>query len=135
VVSETNIPRRVPVVALVALLTLASSSLGARHFSVVRSLPAADATLDASPETLQVWFSQVPAVGVSQLKLGVAGNEKSEIELGKTAIDAQAKSMTAVVTRALPPGAYVIRWRGAGDDGHVMSGEIKFTFAPTSTSR
>ena len=117
-------------VTVFAVLLVCSASLVARHFALVKSAPAAGAKLEASPEKLQLWFSQLPAAGVSQVKLGVAGDDKSEIAIGATSIDAGEKSMTASIAKPLAPGAYVIRWRGAGDDGHVMTGQVPFTIAP-----
>ncbi|HET9371110.1 MAG TPA: copper resistance CopC family protein [Vicinamibacterales bacterium] len=120
-------------VIILALLIVCGVSTAARHFALVKSAPAAGAKLEVSPEKIQLWFSQLPAAGVSQLKLGLAADEKSEIAIGKTTIDAGERSMTAALSKPLAPGAYVIRWRGAGDDGHVMSGQVPFTIAPYST--
>jgi methionine-rich copper-binding protein CopC len=117
-------------VTLLAILIVCGATLAARHFALVKSAPAAGAKLEASPEKLQLWFSQLPAAGVSKLTLGVAGDDKSEIAIGATSIDAGEKSLTAAITKPLAAGSYVIRWRGAGDDGHVMSGQVPFTIAP-----
>ena len=120
-------------VTILAVLLVCGVSLAARHFALVKSTPAAGAKLEASPTKLQLWFSQLPAAGVSQLKLGLAGEDKTEIAIGKTSIDAADKSLTAALVKPLAPGSYVIHWRGAGDDGHVMSGDVPFTIAPRTT--
>ena len=78
--------RAVPIALL--LIASAGAVLSARHFSLVRSVPAADSTVEASPERLQAWFSQVPAAGVSQLRLGPQADPKADIEIGKTITDA-----------------------------------------------
>jgi len=44
-------------------------------------------------------------------------------------IDAKDKSITVEPVKPLAAGDYVAKWRGAGDDGHVMTGEVKFTIA------
>lgn len=102
------------------------------HFSVVKSSPSANSTLEASPAKLQIWFSQVPADGVSQMKLLTA--EKADVPIGKLAIDKTAKSMSADITSPLKSGAYLLSWKAAGDDGHVLNGEIKFAVALKSGS-
>lgn len=124
------------IVVAMAMLA-AGGTLVARHLTVVRSAPAANESLQASPTAIQIWFNQAPARGVSQITLGTASDPKTEVEIDRATIDAEAKSMTARVPKPLAPGAYVIRWRGAGDDGHVQNGEIKFTIAPArwATSR
>lgn len=102
----------------------------AAHFSLVRSVPAKDQTLEVPPPRLQLWFSQAPAPVVSQitLKQGVL-----DVALGKTVVDDKEKSMYAEPVKPLAAGAYTVTWRAAGDDGHVMSGDIKFTIEPKRT--
>lgn len=125
--------RRVhPVLLAVALCFLAPAVAYLDfHFSVRKSAPAVDEVVEASPKKLQIWFSQVPAEGVSQLSLAaVVGDEKKAIQIGKTVIDKESRSMTAEVPTAVGAGTYLLQWRAAGDDGHVMSGEVKFSVVP-----
>ena len=110
---------------MAAIISFGSASLAAVHFALTRSSPAADQALEASPKRLQAWFSQMPAEGVSRLTLMTA--EKKEVPNLKTAIDKESKSMYVDLATPLGAGAYILGWRGAGDDGHVMTGEIKFT--------
>lgn len=116
---------------LTAVLIVALWAPVTAHFAVVKSTPTKDQTLDASFKRAQIWFSEVPAPGVSQLK--VLGADKAEWPIGKTLIDDKDKSMYADFPKPLAPGAYLLSWRAAGADGHVLSGEIKFTVAPKST--
>lgn len=109
------------------VLVVLAASLAAAHFAVVKSSPAKDQRLDTSPKRVQVWFSEAPAEGVSQLKLTSA--DKAEVPTGKVTIDKD-KSIYADLPKPLAAGAYTITWRAAGDDGHVLNGEIKFTVAP-----
>ena len=96
------------------------------HFELLRSVPSAKAELKMSPKTLQLWFSQVPAAGVSTVTLSQNG---THVGIGKTVVAAADKSMTVTLASPLTPGAYVIHWKGAGDDGHVQQGDIAFTIA------
>jgi len=111
---------------LIAVVALAAPS--ATHFAVVKSTPTANQSMAASPKRIQMWFSQSPAEGVSQLKLLAA--DKADIVVGKTVVDKATKSMYADIADPLKAGAYVVSWRAAGDDGHVQTGEIKFKVAP-----
>jgi len=97
------------------------------HFSLVRAVPAQDQTLEAAPVRLQLWFSQAPAAAVSQitLKRGTA-----DVALGKTVVISKDKSLYADPAKPLEAGAYTLTWRAAGDDGHVMSGDVKFSIVP-----
>ena len=112
--------------AAVLMLALGSAAPASMHFSLVKSTPSADQTITAPLKRVQIWFSETPAPGVSQIK--ILGADKAALPAGKTLIDKD-KSMYADLPTALAPGAYVVSWRAAGDDGHVLSGEIKFKVA------
>src|SRR5262245_38888621 len=105
----------------------------AAHFAVAKSSPAKDQTLEASPKRLEIWFSQVPAAPVSEIKLATA--DKKDVPVGKTLVDKENKSMYVEIPKPLTPGAYVMSWKGAGDDGHVQTGEIKFAISTPKTVR
>jgi methionine-rich copper-binding protein CopC len=114
---------------LAAILVVGvAAAPSATHFAIVKSTPSSNQTVAESPKRIQIWFSQVPVEAVSQMTL--AGADKAEVPLGKVVADKASKSIYADVTAALKPGAYVASWRSAGDDGHVQTGEIKFTFTP-----
>ena len=109
-----------------AALVVAGAITISAHLTVVKSTPSKDQTLDASPARLQVWFSETPAVGISQITLaGPAGT----IEIGKTSVEKD-KSIAADLPKPLPAGIYTIGWRTAGDDGHPATGDIKFKIVP-----
>ena len=110
-------------IVLIALTAwLATPS--AFHFELLRSTPAAKATLTAAPARLQLWFSQVPAAGVSVISLK---DEKGDVAVSKTTIEPKDKSMFVDPAKPLAPGKYTIHWKGAGDDGHVQQGDIAFS--------
>ena len=92
--------------------------------------PVKDQKLEVPPPRLQLWFSQAPAPGVSQITLK---RDALEIALGKTVVDDKEKSMYADPVKPLGVGAYTLNWRAAGDDGHVLSGEIRFSIEPKRT--
>jgi methionine-rich copper-binding protein CopC len=115
---------RTRLVCLAIMVAAWTTTPSAFHFELLKSTPAAKAALTGSPARLQLWFSQVPAAGVSQVTLA---NEKGDVALGKTVIVAKDKSMYADPVRPLGAGRYTIHWRGAGDDGHVQQGDIVFT--------
>jgi methionine-rich copper-binding protein CopC len=92
------------------------------HGELKKSEPAANAMLTTSPEHVRLWFSEQPDLAVSKIALtGPAG----AIELGPVRAMAE-NSIMAMMTAPLPPASYTIAWQTAGDDGHVLKGEIKF---------
>lgn len=96
------------------------------HFELIRSTPANLVTVKTAPARLQLWFSQVPAAGVSVISLK---NDAGDVAVSKTTIIAKDKSMYADPAKPLAAGKYTIHWRGAGDDGHVQQGDIVFSVA------
>lgn len=116
------VPRRVPTAAVVLCLAMAAAVSLLAHLQVAKTFPAANAKV-GSPDHLQVWFTQEPDPAVSALELvGASG----PVTIGKTEA-AGGKSLRSTVTVTLPAGAYTVKWRTAGDDGHVMRGEFGFT--------
>ena len=117
------------VLALVttALLSVPVGASTTLHFSLIRSAPSKDQKLEVPPPRVQLWFSQAPAAVVSRITLK---REAREIALGKTIVDDKEKSMYADPVKPLEAGAYTVTWRAAGDDGHVLSGEVKFSIEP-----
>jgi methionine-rich copper-binding protein CopC len=105
------------VIALAAAVTLSA------HMAYSKSMPAKDATLSEAPDHLQVWFTQDPEPAVSQLSLEGPGGE---VALGETTVGDE-KSLVADLPAALAPGSYTVKWRSAGDDGHVMRGDFAFS--------
>ena len=106
-----------PALGLAVTLTVSA------HMAYSKSMPAEDAALAESPSELQVWFTQDPEPAVSQLSLkGPTG----DIALGETMI-ASDRSIVAALEDTLGPGEYTVKWRSAGDDGHVLRGDFSFT--------
>ena len=111
------------VVVWAVVLVVASVAIATAHLRVQRSMPEADAILAASPDHLQVWFSQAPDPAISRLTLEGADGE---IAVGETTVHDD-KSLKAMLPAALAGGDYTVKWRTAGDDGHTQRGDFAFT--------
>ncbi|MSR01149.1 MAG: copper resistance protein CopC [Gemmatimonadetes bacterium] len=95
------------------------------HNELTKSVPAADAALPASPKTIRLWFAEKVEPKFSSITLQKPDSTK--IEIGKPQATDDPKSIVSEVPTALPAGAYVIRWRTAGTDGHAVRGSFKFS--------
>ena len=113
------------------LCVIVGVDASAMHFSLMKSTPAKDEVLTATPKRLQLWFSEAPAAVVSEIKLK-KGND--DVALGKSTVVAGEKTLFADPAKPLANGAYVMTWRAAGDDGHVLTGEVKFTVEVKKTN-
>ncbi len=107
---------------LVLSLSAATATVLA-HMKATKFEPAAESTVSAAPQRVQVWFTEPPDSKVSKLELiGPPG----AIKLGGLQAT-EDKSIVATIDDALPNGRYTARWQSAGNDGHVQKGEFAFT--------
>lgn len=115
--------RPYPLAAITLAIALAAAVSVSAHMAYSKSMPAKDASLSESPDHVQVWFTQDPEPAVSQLSLeGPSG----EVALGETTVGDE-KSLVADIPATLTPGSYTVKWRSAGDDGHVLRGDFAFS--------
>ena len=93
------------------------------HLSVTKTVPEQDEVMAESPRFLQIWFTQDPDPGISNISLeGIDG----EIEIGSVTVEDD-QSLRAVLPVLLSAGKYSVSWRSAGDDGHVRRGMFGFS--------
>ena len=119
------------VVAALALgIPALASGTVMRHLKLVRSFPAADTVLAASPEKITVELSE--AVELTGAKLTMAKQGGAPIVLGALRREPTApKVLRADVTTALSTGGYVVSWRTMSKDGHVVKGTFGFRVGAT----
>lgn len=95
------------------------------HAMMHASDPADGATLTTSPRTVNLTFTEACRVTTMRL-LDDGGKER---QLRREGGRGAATTASATVPTSLPPGAYRVEWRAMGDDGHVMSGAVRFVVA------
>ena len=115
--------RRIRTVGWCLALAAAWVAAAVAHMALQKTLPEADAVLSEPPGRVQVWFTQPPDPAVSRLTLQGPGGE---VALGATEVRDD-RSLAAAVPSRLGAGAYTVRWRTAGDDGHTQRGDFAFT--------
>jgi methionine-rich copper-binding protein CopC len=122
--------------ALLALGLLASAPLYADavlfHFALSSATPAADATVD-EVHAIQLTFTQVPQEEGRLIR--VADPQGEQVELGDVHMDAEMIMSAHIEGDHLSNGTYTVNWRGAGDDGHFVTGEYTFTLQAATADR
>ena len=122
--------------ATLVLALLASAPLYAnvvlKHFALSSSTPAAEATID-EVRAIQLTFTQVPQEEGRLIRL--ADPQGQQVKLGSVQMDAEMIMSARVEARGLGDGTYTVNWRGAGDDGHFITGEYTFTLQSAAASR
>jgi methionine-rich copper-binding protein CopC len=106
-----------------ALSTLPETLLA--HAQLKQSVPANGSTLAAAPDHFTLNFSEAAHLTALTLQRDGASGVQKIAPLPKDASD-----HFDIPAPKLTPGVYTLKFRNvAADDGHVMSGTIKFTVA------
>lgn len=108
-----------------SLLMTAAAATAQAHTHLEGSLPA-DKSRVKAPAAIELHFSEAAKLTALSLQKG------KEAEQPIKPLPAKAAANVSVPVPALTPGDYVVSWRVAGDDGHVMSGKFGFTVDPAA---
>ncbi len=115
--------------ALIAVLLLTSASSAFAHAELVKSTPAANSTVAASPSEIDLTFSEAITLKFSGAKL--ADTMKMAIETGAARLaKGDDKVLVIPLTNPLAAGDYVLDWHNLSTDGHKSKGSLKFTITP-----
>jgi len=121
-------PRRTLIAIAAGLALLTTPAILLAHARLVRSTPAANATLASPPDRIALWFSERPERRFTSVQL--LDSAGRSIALGTPVADADPTGVDLAITQPLSVGRYTVVWRTAAADGHPTSG--KFTFVVTS---
>jgi methionine-rich copper-binding protein CopC len=111
------------VAAAVGVIALAGWS-APFHLRLLKSAPAANATIVAAPAAIRLWFSQPPELGVTSVK--VTGPASAAVALAPLSTG-DSDLVVAPVKGKMAVGAYTVAWRTMAKDGHVAHGSFAFT--------
>ena len=130
------INKPIALAATLVLGLLASAPLYAdavmMHFALASSTPKAKATIEEL-NAIQLTFTQVPKEEGRLIRLADAQGE--QVKLGAVQMDAERVMSARVEAERLVNGTYTVHWRGAGDDGHFITGEYTFTLQAAAADR
>ena len=113
--------------ALVAAAVMVPTRADAiRHLRLLRSFPAKDTVMLASPDSIRLWLSEPPELATTTVTLRNGAGRP--MTLGKlTGRKAKGSPVSAEVSRPLPPGQYRVSWRTMSRDGHVVRDSFPFS--------
>jgi methionine-rich copper-binding protein CopC len=126
--------RHLPAFAASALaaLALVVSPAALAHATLLSSSPAADART-SNVKTLLLTFSESLVEKMSGVDLvmtgmpGMANHSPMKVSGFKTALDADGKTMSITLPRALPAGSYSLTWHAVTADTHRIEGSFAFS--------
>ena len=102
---------------------LLSATQASAHASLIKSDPAANATV-AAPKVITLTFDDELAPAFSGFDVTMGDTMKMPF---KTTVSKDKKTITGVPTGPLMAGAYKLSWHAAADDGHKSTGTVTFT--------
>lgn len=123
---QVRVRRGVALAAAVIGVTVLAAWRAPFHLHLLKSAPAANATVAAAPDSLRLWFSQAPELGVTTVKVtgpGTATVALSPLAKGDSAL------VVAAVKGKMAAGSYTVAWRTMAKDGHVARGTFAFKIA------
>lgn len=123
-------------ISAVAVLLLGAGALHGdalpRHFDLARSTPEAGAVVSEVSE-IRMWFTQEPQDG--SLSARLVNGAGDLVDVPSVQEDgADGRVFFIPLADGLPDGTYRVRWRGIGQDGHVVRGDFGFTLASGAAS-
>ncbi len=122
--------RRLATAGLALLLTMLLSLFPTRevsaHAELVRSEPAANTSLDATPKRIQLWFSEKPDPSFSEIQ--VLDRDGQRVDDGDSQVLTEDPlSMTVSLRSEMARGTYSVVWKTLSTvDGHVTGGAFAF---------
>jgi methionine-rich copper-binding protein CopC len=117
-----------PLLALTALVVLASAVPAAAHSLLLGATPAPDAVLTAAPLQVRLHFNNRIEKRLSRVRLV---DERGAV--AAALIDSRDTTPADRVVARVPPlapGAWRVEWQVFSTDGHVVSGTYGFRLAP-----
>jgi methionine-rich copper-binding protein CopC len=105
------------------LLTIAFALSSLFHTALKSSIPA-KGSIVTTPKTVTLVFTEPVNVNLTTIAITLA--DSSAVESLVVPKGAAAATVVAPVTAALKPGKYLIKWKTASDDGHVVRGVFAF---------
>jgi copper transport protein len=107
----------------IAITLLAWSAVAPAHTHLQKAAPADGSVVTVSPARVVLTFSEAARLTAAWIQK----SDGTRVKLGplpeKPAVE------VSIALPALTPGSYVVSWRAASADGHVMPGQIHFTLA------
>ena len=122
--------RKLMVSIIIGFITLFMMPSSSAHVEIVSSFPERFATINPIPTQVWIQFS-----GELQTLDGEAVNSLEVIDSTGIAVNFEdpviegAKIMTKISGQSAP-GAFTVKYRVVGDDGHVIEGDYTFNASP-----
>lgn len=103
------------------------------HTKLVKAEPGIDATVSQSPAEVRFWFSEKPEAALTSAAL--MKEDHSPIATVRMKETDDSLVVAGPIPVKLEPGRYMVMWKTASKDGHVVRGTYYFTFDPAAGAK
>jgi len=122
-------PARLSLMAA-GLLTFGAMAM---HTRLVKAEPGIDATISQSPAEVRFWFSDRTEAALTSA--AIMKEDHSPIATVRMKQTEDSLVVAGPVPVKLEPGRYMVMWKTASKDGHVVRGTYYFTFDPAAPAK
>ena len=122
-------PARLSLMAA-GLLTFGAMTM---HTHLVKAEPGIDATINQSPTEVRFWFSDRTEAALTSA--AIMKEDHSPVATVRMKETDDSLVVAGPVPVKLEPGRYMVMWKTAAKDGHVVRGTYYFTFDPTAEAK
>ncbi|MEQ1622571.1 MAG: copper resistance protein CopC [Methylococcales bacterium] len=98
------------------------------HAILVKSQPAKDETVAASPKQIDLWFND--PVKSEYKALAVIDSQGKRVDNHDADLSLTDGSNLHASVHDLVPGTYTVRYRVVSQDTHIVTGKFEFTVKP-----
>lgn len=113
-----------------AAVVLALPATTAMHTHLVRAEPGEDSTVTVAPKQIRFWWSDPTDPALTTATLLKA--DRTPVGVVKMAATDDSLSTAGPIAVALEPGKYIVLYKTASHDGHVVRGNYTFTYDPAA---
>lgn len=121
--------RNLKVLLLAVVLMFSTNPAATAHAELVKSFPIANAKLTKAPKYVQLEFGEaiITLKSKNANSIVVLDSKGKKIETSKIVIKKAIASVEFI--RTLKPGKYLVKYRIASADGHILSAQYKFSIS------
>ena len=125
-----EIMKRVFLLLMAVVLTIHSSPSAFAHSKITSFSPRQNSVVVELPKTVVMKFSEAPLTFKKKKVnlISVANPRKEIISIGETKVVGKSL-IVALSDQEAIPGRYLVTYRMASPDGHVVSGSYRFTLS------
>lgn len=111
-----------------ALFAMFGATAAQAHAHLVNAVPAAGSTVNASPQQIELSFSEALEPAFSAIE--VLDEKGGHVEQGKPELDSGNAKVLRITLKPLISGTYNVVWRVVSVDAHRLNGNFTFSVVP-----